>query len=604
MATITRIFDLLDQYTTGYNALPDALVHKQNGKWIMFSSSDYVYYANQASKALLALGIGRNDKVATILSNSPHWNFLDMGLMQIGAVQVPIYPTISNENFKHIFTEAGIKAVFISTLEVYQRIRPIIEEVKSIKDVFLVEPSDGVKNWQDFLALGNDVEQQQVDQVKLTIKTNDLASIIYTSGTTGTPKGVMLSHANFISNFLAVSELIKFDMVSRVMSFLPLCHVYERMLNYMYQNMGIAIYYAESIEKLGDNLRETNPEMFCAVPRVIEKSFDKIMAKGRELKGIKRLLFFWSVNLGYRYELEGANGWWYEFKRRIADKLVYSKWRKALGGQLRIIVSGGATLQPRLARVFWAARIKVMEGYGLTETSPVIAVSNFKPGGVRFGTVGPVLPGVSLRFAPDGEILCKGPNVMLGYYKHPALTREVIDEDGWFHTGDIGMLVDNTYVKITDRKKEIFKTSGGKYIAPQVLETRFKESPFIESIMVVGENKNFTAGLIIPNFQHLQSWCRVKGIPYTTDADMIKNERIINRIQREVDEINATLDKTDQLKRIVLLDKPWTVEDGDLSQTLKLRRKHLHVKYSEVIRELYSEADNENQKAKSKEQKS
>lgn len=585
---ITRIFDILDRMSVEYQHVQDALAYKQNGHWIKFSVGDYIHYANQVSKALLALGIKEGDKIATVLSNSPQWNFVDMGLMQIGAVQVPIYSTISKDNFKHIFAEAEVQAVFITSRDIYGKIRTVIEEVKSIKAVYLVEETEGVKSWDEFLALGEDIPQQRVDEMKANVGTNDLVSIIYTSGTTGIPKGVMLSHRNFISQCIAVSQILEKDPVKRVMSFLPLCHVYERMLNYMYQYMGISVYYAESIEKLSENLREVHPELFCAVPRVIEKSFDRIMAKGRELKGIKRLLFFWAVSLGYQFELNKANGPWYELKRKIADRLIYSKWRAALGGSLHIIVSGGATLQPRLARVFWAAGIKVMEGYGLTETSPVIAVSNFEPDGVCFGTVGKVLPGVTLGFARDGEILCKGPNVMLGYYKHPQLTKEVIDTDGWFHTGDIGMLVQNTYLRITDRKKEMFKTSGGKYIAPQVLEVLFKASPFIDGVMVVGENRNFPAAIIIPDFQHLRSWCRVKNHPYTTDADAIRDQRIVDRIQREIDQVNTTLDKTEQVKRVAFLDKPWTVEDGDLSQTLKLRRKFLMEKYRDVIDRLYA----------------
>lgn len=588
MATITRIFDILEELSGEHQHIPDVLACKMDGKWIQFSARDYVLNANRVSRALIALGIKKGDKVATVISNSPQWNFMDMGLMQIGAVHVPIYSTISNENFRHIFTEADVQAVFISTPAMYHKIRSVIGQVKSIKAVFVIEPSEEVKNWNEFLEMGENIPQSRVDGIKQTIGTNDLASIIYTSGTTGIPKGVMLSHSNFISNFMALSDIIVVDMVHRVMSFLPLCHVYERVLNYMYQHMGISVYYAESIDKLSDNLREVHPEMFCAVPRVIEKSFDKIMAKGRELKGIKRILFFWAVNLGYRYEFNKANGPWYEIKRKIADRLIYSKWRNALGGKLRIIVSGGATLQPRLARVFWAARIKIMEGYGLTETSPVIAVANFKPDGACFGTVGKVLPGVTMSFADDGEILCKGPNVMLGYYKHPQLTREVIDENGWFHTGDIGTMVDDVYLKITDRKKEMFKTSGGKYIAPQVIEVLLKASPFIDGVMVVGENKNYAAAIIIPDFQHLRSWCRVKAHPYTTDEEAIKDQRIIDRMWREIEQVNASLDKTEQIKKVTFLHTPWTVENGDLSQTLKLRRKNLMEKHRDIIEGLYS----------------
>jgi len=358
-------------------------------------------------------------------------------------------------------------------------------------------------------------------------------------------------------------------------------------LNYTYQDHGVIICYAESIDKLGENLKELHPEMFCAVPRVLEKSFDKIMAKGRSLTGVKKMLFFWAVNLGSKYEPWKKFGWWYRFKLKIANKLIFSKWREALGGKLSVVVSGGATLQSRLARIFWAAGIKIMEGYGMTETSPVIAVSNFLPGGSKVGTVGPVLPGVEMKFAEDGEILTRSDCVMMGYYKKPEATKSVIDDDGWFHTGDVGILEDGKYVRITDRKKEIFKTSGGKYIAPQVLENKFKESSFIENMMVVGENKNFAAALVIPNFDHIQSWCKVKDHPFTTNEDAIKDQRIVDRIQREIDEINAGLDKVEQIKKIILLDTPWSVEDGALGQTMKLKRNVLHERYADVIDAIY-----------------
>lgn len=592
MTEVTRIFDLLELYKSDYSSKEDVFGYKENGEWKKHSAGDYLNFSYKVSSALLKLGITRDDKVATIVNNSPQWNFLDMGLMQIGAINVPVYPTISIENFRFIFNDAEVKLVFISSYEVYQKIEEVIRLTDTLQEVFLMEKVEGIKSFDDFLALADEENYQAVDQIKKNIKPGDLASLIYTSGTTGQPKGVMLSHHNFVTNFLAVSDIIRVNMVGRVMSFLPLCHVYERMLNYMYQNVGISVYYAESIDKLSDNLKEVHPELFCAVPRVLEKSFDKIMAKGRDLKRIKKQLFFWAVNLGYKYQPDHANGWWYHFKLGIADRLIFSKWREALGGELRIVVSGGAALQTRIAKVFWAAKIQVMEGYGLTETSPVIAVSNFKPGGVKFGTVGPVLPGVTVKIAGDGEILCKGPNVMLGYYKRPDLTREVIDEEGWFHTGDIGAFENDKYLRITDRKKEMFKTSGGKYIAPQALENKFKESAFIENIMVVGEHKNFAAAIIVPNFDYLRSWCRVKKEPFKNNQEAIQNKRIVNRIQRAVDEINETLDKIEQIKKFVLLDKPWTVEDGDLSQTLKLKRKELMEKHRELIERIYEGNNN------------
>ncbi|MCX6235779.1 MAG: long-chain fatty acid--CoA ligase [Bacteroidetes bacterium] len=590
MTNMTRIFDLLDQYRQQYIGKTDALLHKENGEWKKFSASDYVSIVDQVSTGLLSLGIKKGDTVATILNNSPFWNFFDMGLMQIGAIQVPVYPTISADNFKYIFNEAEVKLIVVSNMDIYSRIQGVLKDVPTLKDVYSIDAIDGLRNWKELLTTGTEEDYALLKQIKQGILPGDLATIIYTSGTTGRPKGVMLSHWNFITNFLALSEILKDNMVDHALSFLPLCHVYERILNYMYQNNGITIHYAESIDKLGDYIREVHPEIFCAVPRVIEKSFNRIMAKGRDLKGLKRLIFFWAVNLGYKYELNNANGWWYHFKLKIADRLVFSKWRQGLGGKLDTIVSGGATLQMRLAKVFRAAGIKVMEGYGLTETSPVIAVSNFKPDGVKFGTVGYPLPGVEVRIAFDGEILCKGPNIMLGYFKHPDETKKVIDTDGWFHTGDIGAFEDGRYLKITDRKKEMYKTSGGKYVAPQVVENKFKESPFIENVLVIGENRHFTSAILIPNFEHLRSWCRVKEITYTTDSDAIHNQRIIARIQREVDETNEKLDKTEQVKKFELLDKPWTVEDGDLSPTLKLRRNYLEGKYRDLIERMYASA--------------
>lgn len=587
MTKITRIFDLLDQYKEKYYSKKDALGFKSNNVWNTYSSEDYLNYVNNFSFGLLKLGVKKGDKIATIMLNSPEWNFIDMSLLQIGAIQVPIYPTVSEANYKFIFNDAEIKYVFISNNEIYQRIKPVLKDAPYIKDVYSIEKISGVKNWQEILTLGKNSISENLETIKSSISPNDIATIIYTSGTTGTPKGVMLSHNNFISNFLAAATIPDFDMTDRTLSFLPLCHVYERMLNYMYQYFGMSIYYAESIDNLGKNIREVKPHAFGAVPRVLEKTYDKIVRKGRGLKGIKKIIFFWALNLGHRYEINKANGWWYEFKLKIANLLVFSKWRLALGNNIKLIVSGGATLQPRLARVFCAAGIKIMEGYGLTETSPVIAVSSFLPDGYKFGTVGKNMPGVKIKIAEDGEILCKGPGVMLGYYNQPEKTAEVIDKDGWFHTGDIGMLEDGKYLKITDRKKEIFKTSGGKYIAPQVVENKYKGSPFIENIIVVGENKNFTAGLILPNFEHLESWCKIKGIEFTTNQAIIKNPKIINRIQREVDTQNTHLDKTEQIKKFVLIADEWSIESGELSPTLKLRRKFVHEKYNDVIDTIY-----------------
>jgi long-chain acyl-CoA synthetase len=588
MARILRIYDLLDNYKENFSGTETALAGKVDGKWITYSLEEYIDNVNTLSKGLLALGVKKEDKIATIINNCPEWNFFDMALMQIGAIQVPIYPTISESNYAYIFKEAEVKYIIVSNAEIYERIEKILPGVNTLKKVFSIKKNEALSHWTEILTLGKGDDSGELEKIKAGIHTEDVATIIYTSGTTGNPKGVMLSHSNFIHNFQAAADILSKNPVSKALSFLPLCHVYERMVNYMYQQMGVSIYYCDSIDKLRDFIKEVKPEMFGAVPRVIEKTYDKLVRTGRGLKGIKKQLFFWALHLAHRFEFEEANGPIYQIQYKIAEKLVFNKWRQAFGGKLDVIISGGATLNPRLARTFWAAKIKIMEGYGLTETSPVIAVSNFEKGGVKFGTVGPVLPGVEVKLADDGEILTKGPCLMKGYYRQPELTNEVIDGDGWLHTGDIGEFVDGKYLRITDRKKEIFKTSGGKYIAPQVVENKFKESPFIESIMVVGENKQYIAGLIVPNFEHIESWCGVKGYDYEGPEKAIADEIIIKRIQREVDNINSELDRIEQIKKFRLLPVNFSVETGELSPTLKLRRKIITEKYKTLIEEIYS----------------
>ena len=586
---ITRIFDLLENLVAEYPDKEDIIAGKTNGSWKKYSVKEYATIVNNLSLGLLSLGVEKDDKIATIILNSPEWDFFDMAITQVGAVMLPIYPTISQANYKYIFEEAGVKYVIVSNQEIYDNIHQAIAGSPSIIDVYSVEKVNGAKLWTEILDRGRENKEDDLEKIKSEIKTDDIATIIYTSGTTGNAKGVMLSHGNILSNLESVAEVLSKNpyKVTRAISFLPLCHVYERILNYMYQLNGISVYYVNNIEKLGEIMKEVHPEMFGAVPRVIEKTYDKIVNKGRELSGIKKQLFFWALNLAHEFDFEGK-GWWYYFQLKIADKLIFSKWRDAFGGKLDTIVSGGATLNPRLARTFRAAKIKIQEGYGLTETSPVIAVSRFEPGGVKFGTVGPVFKNVELKFADDGEILTKGPCLMKGYYKKEEYTKEVIDEEGWFHTGDIGELVDNKYLKITDRKKEIFKTSGGKYIAPQVVENKFKESPFIESIIVIGENKNFTSALIVPDFEHIRSWCAVKGYEYSGPESAILDEKIINRIQREVDTFNNELDKIEQVKTFKLLVHNFSIEAGELSPTLKLRRKTILDKYKDLIEEIYS----------------
>jgi long-chain acyl-CoA synthetase len=588
MKPLTRLFDLMDLYRTEYRSKTDAFSGKVHGHWKSYSAEDYLAISDRFSLGLLALGVKKGDKIATVMVNSPEWNFIDMGIMQIGAVQVPVYPSVSEETYRYIIEDARIEYVIVSNTGIFNRLKEVLKEIPCIRCIYTIDNVRGQRNWKEILEMGKCYPDPGIlEKIKQSIGTDDLATIIYTSGTTGRPKGVMLSHRNFITNFQGCAAIPDFRSNDRVLSFLPLCHVYERMLNYLYQSFGMSVYYAESLDKISEYIREVRPHTFATVPRVLEKLYNKIVAKGREFKGIRRVIFFWALRQGHKYELHHANGWFYDIKLWIANILVFSKWRKILGNNIKLIVSGGASLHPRLARLFWAARLYVMEGYGLTETSPVIAVYNFKPGGVRFGTVGTALPGVNIRIADDGEILCKGPNVMLGYFNRPERTREVIDDEGWFHTGDIGQLEEGKYLKITDRKKEIFKTSTGKYIAPQVIEQMLKESPFIENIMIIGENRKYTAALIVPNFEYLKNWCGVKNHPFTTKEKAVTNPRIIRRIKEEVTRFNQELGQTEKIKKFRLLADEWTIEGGELSPTMKLRRKFILEKYYQVIEETY-----------------
>jgi long-chain acyl-CoA synthetase len=588
MTEITRIFDLLESFRNEFRTKKDLFSCKRNGKWEHYSADDYITLTTQLSLGLLASGVKKGDRIATIMVNCPEWNFFDMALMQIGAIQVPIYPTISEENYHYILNDAAIETIIISNALINKGLRTYLADVPTVKNIFSVDKIRGVKHWTEILELGkNHPDPGELDRIKRSVLPTDVATIIYTSGTTGRPKGVMLTHRNFISNFLACAAIPGFTPADRALSFLPLCHVYERMLNYVYQYTGMSVYYAESFEKLIDNIKEVRPHTFAAVPRVLEKIYNRIIARARTRNRMAKALFFWALRQGHKFELNHERGWIYDIKLMAADFLVFRKWRKVLGNNIKLIVSGGASLHPRLTRLFWAARLPVMEGYGLTETAPVIAVYNFKPGGVRFGTVGTVLPGVEVRIAEDGEILCKGPNVMAGYFNRPERTEEVMDSDGWFHTGDIGLLEDGKYLKITDRKKEIFKTSTGRYIAPQVIEQHFKESPLIEHIMVVGENRKYITALIVPDFEYLKNWCEVKGISFISPSKVVKNPMILKRYKEEVTRLNADLGRMEKIKKFRLLADDWTPETGELSLTLKLRRKQILEKYDQIIEQTY-----------------
>jgi long-chain acyl-CoA synthetase len=586
--TIERLFDI-PYYQKQHHPLQTALAAKENGKWISYSTDDLIAEANAISLGLLAMGVEPGDKIANIANNRPEWNFLDYGMLQIGAVHVPIYPTITDEDYNYILNHAEVKYIFVSSKELYERIAKIAAEVPTVKGVFTFDKVAGAKHWTEVKEAGKGGDLKKVEAIKKDIKADDLFTIIYTSGTTGFPKGVMLSHRNVASNVVASDKRVPIQPGDKSLSFLPLCHIYERMLTYMMMYRSISIHYAESMETIGDNLKEIKPEVFSAVPRLLEKVYDKIVSKGHELTGVKKGLFFWALNLGLRYELRGKNGWWYETQLKLANKIIFSKWREALGGNVKAIVSGAAALQPRLARVFWSANIPVLEGYGLTETSPVISVNYLETLQVEFGSVGPVLEGVEVKIADDGEILCKGPNVMMGYYKRPELTAEVIDADGWFHTGDIGTFTAEGNLKITDRKKEIFKTSGGKYIAPQVMENKFKESLLIEQLMVCGEGRNFPSALISPAWDNVKYWCEHHGIAFTTPAEVIKNPQVIEKFQHEIDHYNAGFGQWEKIKKFKLLPVTWGVDTGELTATMKLRRKVIMDKYKSEYESMYAE---------------
>ncbi len=592
MKQITRIFDLLELYKDEYNSIPDLFNIKKDGEWVRFTAKEYIQYSDLISLGLLALGVSKGTRIATVMNNCPEWNFFDMGILQTGAIQIPVYPTISEENYRYIFNDSAIEYLVFSDKEIYERIKKVLPEIAGLKAVFSIEPIKGIRNWHEILELGKKYpDPRDLEKIKQSILPGDMATVIYTSGTTGRPKGVMSSHNNFVTNYKALAEIPPLKMHDRAISFLPLCHVYERTAGYVYQSFGVSIFYVQDIDQLGEYIREVKPHGFASVPRVFEKIYNKIVTKGRKLPLPMKILFFWALRQGHKYELDHSRGWIYDVKLMIANLLVFSKWRAALGGELKFIVSGSASLHPRLARIFWAAKIPILEAYGLTETSPGVTCYRFEPGCMKFGTVGPLLTGNQMKIAEDGEVLCKGPNIMMGYLNRPEKTAEVIDADGWFHTGDIGVIEDGKFLKITDRKKEIFKTSGGKYIAPQPIEQKIKESPFIEHIMVVGENRNYAAALIIPNFEHLKNWCEVKHIAFVSREKAVKNPKIIRRIKHEVERFNLDLDQTEKIKKIRLLDALWSTESGEISPTLKLRRKFIMEKYSKIIEETYRSSE-------------
>lgn len=588
MQDITRLFDFPYYQLEKYN-LEKSLISKKGGKWVSLSTQEYIDQANTISRALLRMGVKPNDKIAVIsLTNRTEWNIMDVGILQLGAQNVPVYPTVSEEDYAYVLNHSEAKYCFVSCGEVYKKVKAVREQIPSLEHVYSFDEISDCDSWNKVLELGADTSnQEEVEKLKDSVKAGDLATLIYTSGTTGRPKGVMLSHDNLVSNAIESSGRFPIeDGKAKALSFLPLCHVYERMLIYLYQYRGVSIYYAESLDVISENLKEIQPHVMTAVPRLLEKVYDKIYAKGTELTGIKKKLFFWAVDLGLRYEPYGKNGWWYEQQLAIARKLIFSKWKEGLGGNLGIIASGSAALQHRLARIFNAAEFGLMEGYGLSETSPVISVNDMRNGGFRIGTVGKPINRTEVKIAADGEICIKGPQVMLGYYKDPQKTAEVII-DGYFHTGDIGELDSDGFLKITDRKKEMFKTSGGKYVAPQLLENRFKQSRFIEQIMVVGEGEKMPAALIQPDFDFLHEWAKLHNITIPENSDIIKNEQVLARYQQEVDEANEKFAKWEKVKQFRLTPDVWNISEGHLTPTLKLRRKIIKAKYINLYEDIY-----------------
>lgn len=584
---VERLFDIPYYQLEKY---PNEVMfsYKKGGSWHNISTQTFIDKVNRVSKGLIAYGIKPNDKIALVSANRYEWNCIDIAVQQVGAVVIPIYPNISTKDYTYIFNDAKIRVAFLGSDELFEKISSIRANIPTLEEIYTFDEINGAKFWETTFD-SSETHNSELEQRKANVKHEDLATIIYTSGTTGDPKGVMLSHRNILSNVEACSPLIPADAMSRVITFLPVCHVYERMLHYLYMRLGASIYFAESLETIGENIKEVKPHVFTAVPRLLEKVYDKIIAKGNELTGIKHKLFFWAVELAKEYNPQG-NGFMYNIKLGIARKLIFSKWLEALGGEVRAVASGSAALSPQLCRIYLAAGVNVLEGYGLTETSPVISVNNLTDG-PRIGTVGPLIDGVQVRFAEDGEILVKGPNVMMGYYEKPEKTAEDIDADGWFHTGDIGEMVEGKFLKITDRKKEIFKTSGGKYIIPQPMENKFKESRFIEQIIVIGEGEKFPSALIVPAFAFVKNWSERKGfgLEKLSNEEIIKDQRVIERIQKEVDGFNKNYGHWEMIKQFRLLPSEFTIEGNELTPTLKFKRKVIVEKYKELIATIYKD---------------
>lgn len=585
---VTRTFDLLEKLVEVYPK-DDILSRKHNGEWIKFSSESYSRHSHLMSYAFLAIGLKPNDKVITISNNRPEWNFVDMGLTMAGMVYVPVYSTLSDEDYIHILNHSDAKVIFLGSEALAKKIAPLVPKIEHQVKLYTFDRVEGYECIEDLYKLGEESEpkyKELIEENKKNISENTLATIIYTSGTTGTPKGVMLSHKNLVFNFIATAVQQIRDHRHKMLSFLPLCHIYERGMNYDYQYVGISTYYAESLATIAADMADCQADGFCSVPRVLEMMFNKFEAAEKDLKGIKKLIYKWAFSIACTYDYN-KSGFYHNFRYSLADKLVYSKWREKLGGKEMLIVSGGSSIQPKIIRLFTAAKMYIFEGYGMTEASPVIAVNNPKERIIKIGTVGKALEGTEMKIAPDGEILSRGPHIMMGYYKDPEFTKEVIDNQGWLHTGDIGVMVDKIFLKITDRKKEIFKLSAGKYISPQVIETKLKESPYIGNCMVVGENQKFASAIVIPDFGRLRTWADKNKINYKDNEELIQVKEVADKINREIAITNKRLSPHEQIKRVKLIAEDWTPLNDMLSQTLKLKRHSIKAKYKTLINDIY-----------------
>lgn len=596
MAAIQTLIDILP-YQLKHFPQEDALAYKvylnqdEEGQWDQFSSLKCMDYINKVSKGLLELGIQPGDKIAIVSENRPEWVFIDMALLQLGAVNVPVYPTISEDDYKYIFEEAEVKYAFASNQELYNKAIAAQHAVSTLKNVFTFDEIEGASHWKELIEMGEKRDLNELVKVREQVTEDDLATIIYTSGTTGNPKGVMLTHKNIVSNVLSCAPLLPVDYHHRAISFLPMNHVFERMLTYLYMSCGVSIYFAEHMDKIGENIREIQPHIFTTVPRLLEKVYDRIINKGRELSGLKKTIFFRAVKLAAQYEVKGKS-WWYHQQLKMLDQPVFKKWREALGGNVKAIVSGGAALSPHLSRTFTAAGVTMLQGYGLTETSPVIAVNRMEKENRQFGTVGPPIEGVEVKITEEDEIACRGPNVMKGYYKNEEATNKVLDADGWFYTGDVGEWVEGKFLQVNDRKDSLFKTSGGKYVAPLPIENMFKQSMFVEQIMVIGKDRKFVSALILPDFEELESWCKEKQIQFESKEAVIQKPEIHQKYQAIIDHYNKKLGHVQQIKQFKLVADPWSVDTGELTPTMKIKRDVVLEKYKDVIEAIYKEYNN------------